>query len=88
MWALFRGGRGDRLGREADLVSRLKVSGAISSSECLVHSSVESRDMKDVENYGKGTCFMNRNCAVYSLYCCGQWVFTDLYYFQLHFGQL
>ena len=71
-------GGGERLWREADIVSRLRVIGAEPPSAFLVHSSVESRDMKDVENYRKGTRFMNRYCAIYSLYCCGQWVFYCL----------
>jgi len=36
----------------------------------------------------KGHLFHEQHCAIYCLYCCGQWVFTGLYYFQLHFGKL
>jgi len=83
-------GRGEveSAGTEVDLVSKQRMSGAIPPSACLGHSSVESRDMKDVENYRKGACFMNRYCAIYSLYYCGQRVFADLYYFRLHFDEL
>jgi hypothetical protein len=68
-----------RIGWDVKVIScRDRVIGSVHPPACLMHISVVIHDMKDVENYRKGTCFMNRYCSIYFLYCCGQWVFTDL----------